>query len=246
MDQKLEIRKHDCNLVKNPSIFIMDSNRQTVNDLIHTIIENNDMKSQRIYNIDFNDPDIEDVIIDYTNEIDRILDIQKTKIDQQLPDPDIVVVIYLNIAIYNAIRINEHFRELMMNGRHYRITYFVVGTEYLNMVTETRFNLDYIFTHKLFTDSAIIHEKLWLNYYTICPNLQVFNNIFRAVNNDMYFMQHNRTVSTELTDKLFWVKPKNYRSIEPTNVDNSNSLRNQIEELLQEVTEEIPQLTITI
>lgn len=100
---------------------------------------------------------------------------------------------------------DETVDSLLMNGRHYWITYVLTSQAPLGLRQEIRFNFNYIFL--LAEISMITKKKLWENYAGIFPNFQSFDLVFKKCTNNFSAMViDNRKQSGDIKDKIFWYK----------------------------------------
>ena len=95
--------------------------------------------------------------------------------------------------------------EILMNGRHYRLTYLLTMQTPLGITPDLRLNFDYVFLLK--EDSTINKKKLWDNYASMFPTLYAFEKVFRTCTDDYRAMViDNRKPSDNLQQKVFWFK----------------------------------------
>uniref|UniRef100_A0A6C0LV98 Uncharacterized protein n=1 Tax=viral metagenome TaxID=1070528 RepID=A0A6C0LV98_9ZZZZ len=98
-------------------------------------------------------------------------------------------------------------REILMNGRHYKLTYLLTMQTPLGIDPDLRLNFDYIFLLK--EDSAINKKKLYENYASVFPSQAVFEKVFAICTKDFRAMViDNRKPTDLLNEKVFWFKAK--------------------------------------
>ena len=96
-------------------------------------------------------------------------------------------------------------REILMNGRHYDLTYILTMQTPLGIGPELRLNFDYVFLLK--DDSAINLKKLHQNYASVFKTQIAFEQVFLKCTEDYKAMViNNKSISTDLKDKVFWFK----------------------------------------
>lgn len=102
---------------------------------------------------------------------------------------------------------DEQILEILMNGRHYRLTYILTMQTPLGITPDLRLNFDYVFLLK--EDSTINKKKLWDNYASMFPSLQAFEKVFSECTKDYCSMViDNRKPSDSIQEKVFWFKAK--------------------------------------
>lgn len=102
---------------------------------------------------------------------------------------------------------DENILEILMNGRHYRLTYILTMQTPLGISPELRLNFDYIFLLK--EDSTINKKKLYDNYASMFGTLREFESVFAKCTEDYRSMViDNRKPSDNIKDKVFWFKAK--------------------------------------
>ena len=102
---------------------------------------------------------------------------------------------------------DQTIREVLMNGRHYKITYILTMQDPMGIDPNLRFNFDYIFLLK--EVSAINRKKIWQNYASMFPTLGIFEKVFAVCTNGFKAMViDNRKPSDNIQDIVFWFKAK--------------------------------------
>lgn len=97
--------------------------------------------------------------------------------------------------------------EILMNGRHYSLTYILTMQTPLGVTPELRLNFDYVFLLK--EDSTINKKKLWDNYAGAFKTLAAFEKVFSRCTDDYRCMViDNRQPSENISRKVFWFKAK--------------------------------------
>ena len=102
---------------------------------------------------------------------------------------------------------DQNITEILMNGRHYMLTYILTMQTPLGITPDLRLNFDYIFLSK--EDSTINKKKLWDNYASMFPTLPVFEKVFAKCTEDYRAMViDNRRPTDNILDKVFWFRAK--------------------------------------
>lgn len=100
---------------------------------------------------------------------------------------------------------DETIIEILMNGRHYNITYLLTMQSPMGIIPDLRLNFDYIFLLK--EASVINQKKIYDNYASMFPTLQIFIKVFRqCTQNHCSMVIDNRSTSDNIQDKIFWFK----------------------------------------
>lgn len=100
---------------------------------------------------------------------------------------------------------NQKILEILMNGRHYRLTYILTMQTPLGIPPDLRLNFDYVFLLK--EDSTINKKKLWDNYASVFPSLTAFEMVFDKCTEDYRCMViDNRKPNSNISQKIFWFK----------------------------------------
>lgn len=95
--------------------------------------------------------------------------------------------------------------EIMMNGRHYKLTYILTMQTPLGVTPDLRLNFDYVFILK--EDSRINMKKLYENYASMFPTFMDFNAVFSKCTKDNCCMViDNRKPTETIQEKVFWFK----------------------------------------
>ncbi|MEM3061938.1 MAG: ATPase/DNA packaging protein [Nitrososphaerota archaeon] len=122
-------------------------------------------------------------------------------------DPSGILIMDDCLARKKSWAKDENILEILMNGRHYKLTYILTMQTPLGIHPELRLNFDYIFLLK--EDSAINKKKLWDNYASMFPSLPAFEKVFTVCTKDYCSMViDNRKPADNIQDKVFWFKAK--------------------------------------
>jgi hypothetical protein len=122
-------------------------------------------------------------------------------------DPSGILIMDDCLAQKKSWAKDQNISEILMNGRHYRLTYILTMQTPLGITPDLRLNFDYVFLLK--DDSTINKKKLWDNYASMFPSLPIFERVFGKCTEDYRSMViDNRKPSDNLHDKVFWFKAK--------------------------------------
>lgn len=105
---------------------------------------------------------------------------------------------------------DENITEILMNGRHFRLTYILTMQTPLGITPDLRLNFDYVFLLK--EDSTINKKKLWDNYASMFPSLIAFEKVFSECTKDFCSMViDNRKPADNIQEKVYWFKAASKR-----------------------------------
>lgn len=77
----------------------------------------------------------------------------------------------------------------------------------IGLPPELRLNFDYVFLLK--ENSAINRKKLWMNYASVFPSLDIFEKVFAKITENFCSMViNNKSISDKIEDQIFWFKAK--------------------------------------
>lgn len=131
---------------------------------------------------------------------------EKKKIGKKI-DPSGILIMDDCLARKKSWGKDENIMEILMNGRHYRLTYILTMQTPLGITPDLRLNFDYVFLLK--DDSIVNKKKLWDNYASIFPTISVFDKVFAKCTEDYRSMViDNRKPSDNIKDKVFWFKAR--------------------------------------
>ncbi len=100
---------------------------------------------------------------------------------------------------------DESILEILMNGRHYQLTYILTMQTPLGITPDLRLNFDYVFLLK--EDSTINKKKLWDNYASVFPTLRTFEQVFsKCTENYKSMVIDNRKPADNISEKVYWFK----------------------------------------
>lgn len=150
----------------------------------------------------------------YTSElIEKLLNRQlkiKEKNDElkkigKRVDPSALILMDDCFADSKSWKNEPTIKELLFNGRHYKITYILAMQFPLGISPALRSNFDYIF---LLADDEMSNQKRIFEHYAgIFPNFHAFRDIYSdlTINNGCMVLV-NKGARSSFFDKLFWYK----------------------------------------
>ena len=108
---------------------------------------------------------------------------------------------------------NETVKEILMNGRHYKIPYVLTLQSPIQLNRhvdqDLLLNFDYIFL--LREESTVNKKKLWKDYANMFPSFSTFEKFFDVCTKNYHAMViDNRKLSDDIEEKVFWFKAKLY------------------------------------
>lgn len=120
-------------------------------------------------------------------------------------DPSSILIMDDCLASKGAWAKDQSIMEILMNGRHFKLTYILTMQTPLGIGPDLRLNFDYVFLLK--EDSYINKKKLWDNYASIFDNIHAFTKVFAVCTADHKCMVvDNRKPGDKISDKIFWFK----------------------------------------
>lgn len=120
-------------------------------------------------------------------------------------DPSGILIMDDCLARKKSWSKDDSIMEILMNGRHYKLTYILTMQTPLGITPDLRLNFDYVFLLK--EDSTINKKKLWDNYASMFPSLEAFEKVFGRCTEDYRAMViDNRKPSDNIQEKVFWFK----------------------------------------
>ena len=140
--------------------------------------------------------------------LESILKRQEAMIEKEKEkncDPRCIVVMDDCLAQKSAWANDNNIKELLFNGRHYKIMYMLTMQFPLGITPELRSNFDYIF---LLAENFISNKKRMYDHYagmfkTFDAFLQVFTELTR---DHMAMVIVNAGANVELWEQVFWYK----------------------------------------
>ena len=130
----------------------------------------------------------------------------KKKVGKKI-DPSGILIMDDCLARKKSWAKDENITEILMNGRHYKLTYILTMQTPLGITPDLRLNFDYVFLLK--DDSTINKKKLWDNYASMFPTISAFEKVFGKCTDDFRSMViDNRKPSTNIQEKVYWFKAK--------------------------------------
>ena len=131
---------------------------------------------------------------------------EKAKIGKKV-DPSAILIMDDCLAKKKQWGKDENIFEILMMGRHYKLTYILTMQTPIGIHPDLRLNFDYVFLLK--EDSAINKKKLWENYASIFEDMYSFNRVFsECTKNHRSMVIDNRKPADRINEKIFWFKAK--------------------------------------
>lgn len=102
---------------------------------------------------------------------------------------------------------DKNIMGILMNGRHYHLTYILTMQEPMGVPPNLRLGFDYYFL--LRESSSINRVKLMTNFVSMLSPIDKFEAIFSECTKDHRLMVvDNRNASNNVADQVFWFKAK--------------------------------------
>jgi hypothetical protein len=104
---------------------------------------------------------------------------------------------------------DENISNLLLNGRHYEITYILTMQYPLGIPPDLRANFDYVF---IMADNIVSNiKKIYEHYAGIFPDINIFRTMLNKVTKDYgCLVIDKRGTSDNFLDKVFWYEAKEY------------------------------------
>lgn len=114
-------------------------------------------------------------------------------------------VILDDCAFDKKVMNDKIMRELLFNGRHYKISLYILTQYATDLHPSLRSNLDFIIALK----ENMYREKLFKNFFSIFPNLSTFNAVADELTKNFGAIVLDNTASTsKLSDNVYWYRAK--------------------------------------
>jgi hypothetical protein len=122
-------------------------------------------------------------------------------------DPSCILVMDDCLSKKKSWANDDTINQILMDGRHYSLTYILTMQTPLGLLPDLRLNFDYVFLLK--EDSALNIKKLYINYASVFDNVNDFKKVFSECTKDFCAMViDNRKPADNICDKVFWFKAK--------------------------------------
>ncbi|AKI80170.1 VV A32 virion packaging ATPase [Acanthamoeba polyphaga mimivirus] len=137
-----------------------------------------------------------------------IIDKQKQKKKQGLKiDPSGILIMDDCLSQKKNWSKIQEITEILMNGRHYRLTYILTMQTPLGLTPDLRLNFDYIFLLK--DDTQVNKKKLYNNYAGMFPSQLAFEKVLaKCTESHKCMVIDNRKPADKIQDKVFWFKAR--------------------------------------
>lgn len=100
---------------------------------------------------------------------------------------------------------DQNILEIMMNGRHYNLTFILTMQTPLGITPDLRLNFDYYFLLK--EDSQINKKKIYENFASMFQTYAEFSDVFaKCTENNSCMVIDNRSPKNTIEEKVFWFK----------------------------------------
>lgn len=139
-----------------------------------------------------------------TELLDHILKKQKEKVENEVENPEVLLI--LDDCIFdNKFMKTTQMRELLMQGRHWKI-FLVVSSQYvMDIPVAIRANVGYVF---IFRENIIKNRRrLHENFVGVVEKFKDFNTIMDECTKDYHcLVSDNTSLSNDIEDCIFWYK----------------------------------------
>ena len=137
--------------------------------------------------------------------LSNIFDRQRAMIKQNNVQP---VLLILDDCMYDKSFFKDPlFRNLMLNGRHYKL-FTIISTQYaLDVPPFARSNFDYCIVYRDPIKSN--RERLYKQFFGIFPSMAEFNDVYDACSENFECLVLDQTSrSNAISDCIFWYRAK--------------------------------------
>lgn len=100
----------------------------------------------------------------------------------------------------------QEIAEILLNGRHYHLTYILTMQNPTGIPPELRLNFEFIFLLK--EKSSLNIKKIYENYASMFPTRDIFEQAFKSCTENYSCMVINNRISGDFTESTFWFKAK--------------------------------------
>jgi len=130
---------------------------------------------------------------------------QRAKLGKKLVEERLILVMDDCLASKGTWMKDQNILELMQNGRHYKIKFYLTMQFSLGISPELRSNFDFIF---LLGEDIISNQKrLYDHYAGMFPSFDIFKRVFVKVTSNFGVMViNNRRKGGDITEKVFWYR----------------------------------------
>lgn len=208
-----------ADMVANPSILIVGDNEQMKNNIIRDIIFHLKnipsgliFSSNKITNEFYNKffPDIyihEKLDGDFINKLLARQHLAIQNSEHSEIDPSALVVLNNCLSQVKSWTTNGDIIELLLNARHYYVSYILTIPSSMTLPEDLRVNFDYIFI--LNEDNPINRKYVYDNYAYCFSNYAVFDVVLKmlAPSNDVLIIK-NKTRSHKIQDIISQFRPQ--------------------------------------
>ena len=126
-------------------------------------------------------------------------------------DPRFFLVLDDCMAKASEVNKNNYMSEILLNGRHHKISLIVTAQYIYNLKPEFRTNFDYIFL--LADDNKINQKKIYEQFGGIIGDKKKFLEIFTKMTRDYKCMVIDAKNKEEACEKIFWYKAPDLSNI---------------------------------
>ena len=130
---------------------------------------------------------------------------KKTVKEVKQPDRGHVFLLIDDLMYDKKMIRDKNMRQLFMNGRHWRILFFLSMQYCMDLPPDMRANIDYVF---LLRENIVSNQiKLWKNFFGIFPTFASFQETFMAcTENYECLVLDNTSKSNKIEDCVYWYR----------------------------------------
>jgi hypothetical protein len=138
--------------------------------------------------------------------LEKLIKQQKKCVKEETDPKRGHVFLLIDDLMYDKKMIRDkNMRQIFMNGRHWRILFFLSMQYCMDLPPDMRTNIDFVF---LLRENIVANQmKLWKNFCGIFPTFQSFQETFTAcTENYECLVLDNTSKSNKIEDCVFWYK----------------------------------------
>ncbi|XWV24922.1 A32-like packaging ATPase [Tupanvirus deep ocean] len=199
-------------MAKHPHLYILGNNESKLNNITESIVGHLCKTPTRKIYVITNKKDVSyetnvkvKICSDVDANIKKILLKQINAIKEFSTDEDVIrhaiLVVDCDIDLQNIISLDS-INEVILNGRHYHLSFIIKSNKYLDFSPDVRLNFDYIY---LAGYDKSFNKKIWYNHLSMFPTLTMPSCLLKYTNSiNRCMVVDNRKPSSSLFDKIYF------------------------------------------
>lgn len=138
--------------------------------------------------------------------LEKLIKQQKKIIkNEERPDKGHVFLLIDDLMYDKKMIKDKNMRQIFMNGRHWKILFFLSMQYCMDLPPDLRTNIDYVF---ILRENIVANQmKIWKNFFGVFPTFQSFQDTFiKCTENYECLVLDNTSKSNRIQDCVFWYK----------------------------------------